>query len=88
MFQKIKDFCCWHGRQIAKAFDQLCNAILLGYADETLSARSYRARDYWYGRFMMHFINALFFNRNHCKEAYEREHDLPDEYLERLQTPK
>ena len=31
-------------KQIAIAFDQLINAVLGGYADETLSARAHRMR--------------------------------------------
>lgn len=73
----------WHVRQIAKAGDQFINTLLGGWADETMSARAYRLRYYWYANIMMHIINALFFNSLHCKEAYERERDLPKEYLRR-----
>lgn len=79
MKERIK----WHLRMIVKAVDQLLNALLLGWADETLSARCWRLRRYWYARFIMHCINALFFNRNHCKEAFERDKDLPEDYFER-----
>lgn len=64
---------------LAIALDQLLNAALGGYADETLSSRTYRRatqpkpkrRWLWaYGA-----INTLFFwQNNHCRGAYEREH--------------
>lgn len=42
-------------------------------ADETISARCYRGRANWWWRCLMYFVNFLFWNRNHCKEAYESE---------------
>ena len=72
----------WHN--LCVAFDQFANSILGGYPDETLSSRSYRQRNknkFW--RFMMNLINALFFDKNHCAEAYRLEIDLPkDEYTD------
>lgn len=63
-------------KQIAIAFDQLVNALLGGYADETLSARAYRTRsplECW--------LDALFFwDENHCRTSYQSE-------LERRQLP-
>ena len=62
------------------AFAQLCNAIIppldgtVSYADETLSARSYRAhRDgKILGKVFMPLIDMLFFwqGAGHCKNAY------------------
>ena len=57
------------------AIDQLFNAIIGGAADETLSSRAYRGavltehpRKRW---LVVHtLINALFCDRNHCKESY------------------
>jgi hypothetical protein len=61
------------------AFDQFANALLGGYADETLSAYSWRKQDWRYKA-----INALFFwQSNHCRGAYDAEQNrrhLPPEY--------
>ncbi len=86
--------------QMLIAFDQLINAIIppltgtLSYADETLSARCYRAhRDgrAW-GRLLLPCIDWLFSWQSHepypeiaghCHRAYLKEHDrrcLPPEY--------
>ena len=82
-------------QQVFIAFDQLINSLIppvggtLSYADETLSARSYRA--YRDGRVMgkvtMPFINLLFFwqGKDHCKNAWVKEKErrsLPPEYRE------
>lgn len=80
-------------QQVFIAVDQLLNAIIppwggtLSYADETLSARSYRAyRDgkLW-GKLTMPPIDLLFWwqGPDHCKNAWRKEHDrrgLPPEY--------
>lgn len=77
--------------QLFIAVDQLLNAILFGYADETLSARSYRAwrDDKIFGRISMPVIDILFFwqkqpnDRGHCYNAYLKEKEkrgLPPEY--------
>jgi hypothetical protein len=79
--------------QVFIAFDQLINALLppifgtLSYADETLSARCYRAhRDgRILGRIFMPLIDLLFFwqGPGHCKGAYIKEtqrRNLPPEY--------
>ena len=69
-----------YGVQVFIAVDQLCNALIppldgtLSYADETLSARSYRAhRDgKLLGKITMPVIDLLFFwqGPGHCKNAY------------------
>lgn len=79
-----------YGVQIFIAVDQLCNALIppldgtLSYADETLSARSYRAnRDgKLLGKITMPVIDALFWwqGPNHCYHAYRKE-------IERKQYP-
>ena len=82
-----------YGVQVFIAVDQLCNALIppldgtISYADETLSARSYRAhRDgKVLGRLTMPVIDLLFFwqGPNHCKNAYIKEFErknYPDEY--------
>ena len=57
------------------AIDQLFNTLTWGAADETLSSRAYRGavlkehpRKRW--RVIHILINAVFFDRNHCKESY------------------
>ena len=68
--------------QILIAVDQLIHVILSSitmptkkhYADETMSSFAYRLyrdkeKKHWY-----HFINMLFFfQKDHCREAYESE---------------
>ena len=79
--------------QVSLALDQLANALIppidgtIGYADETLSARCYRAhRDgKIFGRIFMPPIDLLFFwqGPNHCRNAYLKEFDrqnYPSEY--------
>jgi hypothetical protein len=76
--------------QFLIALDQLVNALLDGWADETLSARSYRERlrcEWW--------INLLFFpqkndigKRNHCEQCYYHEKDRKDLPPEYRCTPK
>lgn len=79
-------------QQVFIAADQLVNALIppfgaLSYADETLSARTYRAaRDRRImGRLFMPFIDLLFRwqGPGHCKNAYLKEvlrRNLPPEY--------
>lgn len=67
---------------ILYSIDQLVNTLLGGYSDETISARSYRLSKSYYPWFIiMNIINCVFFNKNHCKHAYEHEIDLPVEYV-------
>ena len=88
-WQLLKEY----GIQCFIAFDQLLNALIppldgtVSYADETLSARSYRAhRDgKIMGKLFMPLIDLLFFwqGPNHCKNAYVKEFErknYPDEY--------
>lgn len=82
-----------YGVQVFIAFDQLFNALIpplggtVSYADETLSARSYRAhRDgKILGKVFMPCIDLLFFwqGKGHCFNAFLKEHarkNLPSEY--------
>ena len=66
-------------KQIAIAIDQLANALLGGYSDETLSARAHRTGSVWEP-----FIDALFFWQDaHCFESYLSEKErkqMPQEY--------
>lgn len=79
--------------QVFIAFDQLVNTLIppldgtIGYADETLSARCYRAhRDgKVLGKLLMPFIDLLFIwqGPGHCKNAWQKELDrknYPEEY--------
>lgn len=71
--------------QILLAFDQMVNAALWGYADESLSARAWR-NQYKKRRYAVavKVINGLFFwQNNHCQEAYmseKKRRQLPTEY--------
>lgn len=61
---------------LAIAFDQFLNAILLGAPDETLSSRAYRAdRDgKVFGRIFRPTIDLLFFWQDrHCYRSYQSE---------------
>ena len=82
-----------YGEQVFIALDQLANALIpplegtVSYADETLSARCYRAhRDgKVMGKVFMPLIDLLFFwqGPGHCKNAYIKEFErknYPDEY--------
>ena len=82
-----------YGGQVFIALDQLANALIppldgtVSYADETLSARAYRAhRDgKILGKLFMRPIDLLFFwqGPDHCKNAYIKEFarkNYPDEY--------
>ena len=67
-----------YGYHVVIAIDQLFNALTGGAADETLSSRTYRGamlakqpKKRW--RVLYRVINGLFFDRNHCKAAYESE---------------
>jgi hypothetical protein len=68
-------------KQVAVAFDQFLNAIIGGWADETLSARCWRLRHVpgWnVARFVVDLV--LFFDRGHCEASYRSE-------VLRLQSP-
>jgi hypothetical protein len=61
-------------KQVAVAFDQLLNALIGGWADETFSARCWRMRGHrvW-GALRLIVDTALFCDRNHCEESYKSE---------------
>jgi hypothetical protein len=81
--------------QTLLALDQLANALIppfftLSYADETLSARTYRAarRGRIVGRTVMPVIDLMFRwqGPEHCRMAYVKEmerRNLPPEYREK-----
>lgn len=71
---KIKQY----GYHVLIGIDQLLNAVFGGHADETFSSRCYRGavlkanpKKRW--RFWYAVVNGLFFDKNHCKTAYESE---------------
>jgi len=86
-----------YGYHIAVALDQLLNAILCGAADETLSSRAYRmamielkSSKYW--RVIHKTIDSIFFwEKSHCKTAYESELDrkqYSDEFRSKLKNAR
>jgi hypothetical protein len=69
---------------VAIAVDQLLNAILGGFPDETLSSRAYRAErnNRIFGKIFRPLIDGLlFFDRQHCYNSYLSE-------VERRQLPR
>ena len=62
-------------KQTLIALDQLANALIGGYADETISAFAYRTNSP-----LQKYINAAFFDRDHCRHSYLAE-------IERQQLP-
>lgn len=68
-------------KQVLIAFDQLINALLGGWADESLSAHAWRQHLEGKRNWPYLLIDAiLFFDGNHCRTSYESE-------LERTQLP-
>ncbi len=73
-------------KQFLIAFDQLINTMIGGYADETLSARAWRAdRDgKILGKIFRPIIDCLFFfDPQHCFTSYLAEYErkqFPKEY--------
>src|SRR5690625_816445 len=72
--------------QLLIAIDQLVNAALFGWADETLSSRAYRTQYKRRWRVIMRGINGIFFwQEDHCRDAYLFERDkghVPPEFRE------
>lgn len=71
-------------RNLLVAVDQLLNAVLHGWADETLSSRCYRLRRDGNISWPANVIDTLFFwEKAHCKSSYESEQErrhLPPEF--------
>jgi len=70
--------------QVLIGFDQFCNTVLAGYADETLSSRAWRAeqKNKTFGKIFRPTIDCLlFFDRDHCYNSYLAE-------VERRQLPR
>lgn len=61
-------------KQLWIAFDQFVNALLAGWADETLSCRSWRQQHKPRYAIAVKVINGIFFwQNNHCRGAYHQE---------------
>jgi len=69
-------------KQVLIAFDQLLNALLGGWADETLSSHAYRleqeGKSFGFMRKVIDTI--LWFDPNHCEASFENE-------TKRMQSP-
>lgn len=72
-----------YGKAVLIAADQLVNAMLAGWPDETLSSRAYRWEQNGVRSWPRRFIDRLFFwEQDHCYQSYisEREgRQLPPE---------
>lgn len=73
-------------KQTLLAIDQLFNAIFLGWADESFSARCWRCRNIQPFKTMRFVVDCLFFfDKNHCKSSFQSErlrlHSPPEERL-------
>lgn len=61
-------------KQVVLAFNQLCNAMLGGWADETISSRAYRQRHKPHWGAINRALDRIFFWQNaHCRGAYNNE---------------
>ncbi len=61
-------------KKIGIAIDQLCNAILGGWPDNTLSSRAYLWHKERVRSWPRRLLNALFFwEADHCKASYASE---------------
>lgn len=60
---------------VSVAIDQMLNALLGGWADETISSRAYRMKDSGPAWRLIHAgINLLlFFQKDHCRIAHDYE---------------
>ena len=62
------------GKAVAVALDQLVNALLGGWPDETLSSRAWRWETNGKRAWPRKLIDRLFFwETAHCRESYESE---------------
>jgi len=70
----------WYIKNLCISFDQLVNAILGGWADETLSSRAWRCSNFslrW--KLLRISIDAMFFFQpDHCRQSFEWERDRKD----------
>ena len=72
-----------YGKAVLIAVDQLVNALLAGWPDETLSSRAWRWEQNGVRSWPKKVINAMFFwQKDHCLSAYTNEREgrqLPPE---------
>lgn len=72
-----------YAKKILIAADQLLNALLAGWPDETLSSRAWRWEQNGIRSWPRRFIDRLFFwEWEHCRESYVSEREgrqLPPE---------
>ncbi len=63
-----------YGKKILIGIDQLLNALLAGWPDETLSSRAYRWDVDGVRKWPRKAIDTMFFwEKNHCWESYRSE---------------
>lgn len=63
-------------KQVLVSLDQMLNALLGGWADETLSSRCWRLRHlpaWGAARRVLDFVAGLLGDKDHCKASYESE---------------
>lgn len=66
-------------KQVLIAFDQWVNALIGGWADETLSSAAHRMREKgqpvwgWTASFIDWLFRFFFNEEDHCKSSYESE---------------
>jgi len=63
-------------QNIAIAFDQFVNAVLLGDPDETISSRVVRVKPYSWLAITIDFF--MFYQSNHCYKAVEKSEGYRD----------
>ena len=72
-----------YGKAVLIAADQLLNALLAGWPDETMSSRAWRWEQDCVRAWPRRLIDKLFFwEPNHCRESYQSEREgrqLPPE---------
>ena len=72
-----------YGKAVLIAADQLVNALLAGWPDETLSSRAWRWEQNGVRSWPRRLIDRLFFwEQDHCRESYRSEREgrqLPPE---------
>lgn len=73
-----------YGKAVLIAVDQLVNALLAGWPDETLSSRAWRWEQNGVRSWPRRFIDRLFFwEKQHCFQSYKSEREgrqLPPEF--------
>jgi len=76
MWKRIKPELRRYFKNLLIALDQLGNAVLAGYPDETFSSRAYRKAQagQWFWRAVTWVIDRVFFwQKGHCQASYDFE---------------